>query len=209
MLNYPAANCRAEINASESISGETALTMAVQAGNLEMVQHLVSNYAADPNRNNEQEVSPLAKAAKFGMESCLLFLLEVGAGADIKICDDKTALIFAAMGDHGGVCHILLEHGVNLESTDREGLSALSWACLKGQRSTAQILLDAGARVSHRDRVGRNPMHLGRVFQNYVDLIFFLNFRKFKNIREIFLQSCPVRRYSHCFFAIIEKLRFT
>ena len=74
----------------------------------------------------------------------------------------KTALIFAAMGDHGGVCHILLEHGVNLESTDREGLSALSWACLKGQRSTAQILLDAGARVSHRDRVGRNPMHLGR-----------------------------------------------
>ena len=163
MLNYPAANCRAEINASESISGETALTMAVQAGNLEMVQHLVSHYAADPNLNNEQEVSPLAKAAKFGMESCVLFLLEVGAGADIKICDDKTALIFAAMGDHGGVCHILLEHGVNLESTDREGLSALSWACLKGQRSTAQILLDAGARVSHRDRVGRNPMHLGRV----------------------------------------------
>ena len=55
MLNYPAQNCRADVNQSESISGETALTMAVQAGNLEMVQHLVAHYAADPNRNNEQE----------------------------------------------------------------------------------------------------------------------------------------------------------
>ena len=30
MLNYPAVNCRAEINVSEPISGETAMTMAVR-----------------------------------------------------------------------------------------------------------------------------------------------------------------------------------
>ena len=89
-----------------------------------------------------------------------VYLLEVGAGADMKICDDKTALMFAAQHGQGLVCQILIDHGVKIESADREGMTALSWACQKGKRATAQILLDAGARITHRDRVGRNPMHL-------------------------------------------------
>lgn len=160
MLNYPAVSCRADVNQTESISGETALTMAVAAGNEEMTQHLVQTYSADPNRNNEQQVSPLAVAAKHGHQNCVLYLLEVGAGADMKISDDKTALIYAALSGQSHTCQILIDHGVNIESTDREGLTALSWACLKGKRATAQVLLDSGARVTHRDRVGRNPMHL-------------------------------------------------
>ena len=182
MLNYPSANCRAEINVCDQITGETALTMASIEGNIEMVEHLIASYSADPNRRNEQGLTPLGVAAKADQLECVDFLVSSGAQVDVKLADEKNALIIAAA--HGSLrcCQRLVELGVNLEATDREGMTALSAACFKGHREVAQFLLDRGARISHRDIVGRNPMHLAALGgdKNTVSLLLSRNCDQFE-----------------------------
>lgn len=48
--------------------------------------------------------------------------------------------------------------GAQTETTDKEGLTALSWACLKGQFQAVQCLLTHGANVNQADRSGRTPL---------------------------------------------------
>ena len=167
MLNYasyqPVAEFQCRINSTDTLLGESALTMAVQFGNDHMARHLVENYNADVNYPNEQNFSPLAVASKFGHPECVEYLLSLSAHADITNSDGKTALMMAAQNGHAVCCQLLVDHGVQIETVDSEGMSALSWACLKGHRQAAQVLITAGASLNMVDRVGRNLLHLAAI----------------------------------------------
>ena len=57
-----------------------------------------------------------------------------------------------------------LNKGAQLESVDKEGLTALCWSCLKGHMSLVQALTNQGAWLHHQDNSLRTPLHLAAFF---------------------------------------------
>ena len=54
--------------------------------------------------------------------------------------------------------------GASLTSTDKEGLTPLSWACLKGHKNVVQFLVEKGAVIDHTDKNGRTPLDLAAFY---------------------------------------------
>lgn len=51
-----------------------------------------------------------------------------------------------------------------MTSTDKEGLTPLSWACLKGHKNVVQFLVEKGAVIDHTDKNGRTPLDLAAFY---------------------------------------------
>lgn len=62
------------------------------------------------------------------------------------------------------IIDILIEKGADLETQDRDGLSALSWACLKGHYNAALTLLKNGVDINHVDLSGRTSLDLATFY---------------------------------------------
>ena len=136
MLNYgayqPVAVYQCHIDSTDSLLGESALTMAAQHGRLNMLRHLIEQYSAQVDFANEQQLTPLATAAKYGHDQCCSYLIAMGARLDATNGDGRTALMLAAQGGHANCVQVILNHSRSvIDATDSEGLSALSWAALK------------------------------------------------------------------------------
>ena len=70
------------------------------------------------------------------------------------------ALQHACMYDHHDIAKLLLDHGVDIESTARKSeATPLTVSCSYGSVSTAKVLLDCGANVHAQDVWGDTPLH--------------------------------------------------
>nr|XP_020441031.1 protein TANC2-like [Monopterus albus] len=150
---------RPEINTSDSLWGETALTAAAGSGRLSVCRLLLDQGAA-VEQGNHQGVAPLFSAVRQGHWQVAELLLTHGAEMNMVDQQGRTALMTAASEGHMTTAKLLLDHGASLEQTDREGLTALSWACLKGQLPLVKELVERGAVTTHADRSGRTPLDL-------------------------------------------------
>ncbi|XP_070816101.1 protein TANC1-like [Chaetodon trifascialis] len=148
-----------QMDAHDSLWGETVLSAASGRGRLEMCAFLLERGPGleIPNRRG---MVPLLSATKHGHTQVAELLLK--HGADINVSDklSRTPLMLAASEGHTSTAELLLSKGASLTSADQEGLTALSWACLKGQRGVVQLLVEAGADLNQPDRQGRTPLDL-------------------------------------------------
>jgi ankyrin repeat protein len=78
----------------------------------------------------------------------------INAGADINYHtpnDGDTPLIIAVRNGDLETIRLLLEKGAEINATDHEGYTALSWALYYGKRDIAKLLLDEKAIIGEHD----------------------------------------------------------
>ncbi|CAI5645139.1 unnamed protein product [Oreochromis niloticus] len=148
-----------QMDAHDSLWGETVLSAAAGRGRLEMCAFLLER-GAGLEEANRRGMVPLLSATKHGHTQVAELLLKQGADINATDKQGRSALILAASEGHASTVELLLSKGASLSSADQEGLTALSWACMKGQKGAVQVLVEAGADLNHPDRQGRTPLDL-------------------------------------------------
>ncbi|KAE8297457.1 Protein TANC1 Tetratricopeptide repeat, ankyrin repeat and coiled-coil domain-containing protein 1 [Larimichthys crocea] len=148
-----------QMDAHDSLWGETVLSAASGRGRMEMCAFLLER---GPNLEipNRRGMVPLLSATKHGHTQVAELLLKQGADINVNDKLGRSALMLAASEGHVSTAELLLSKGASLSTTDQEGLTALSWACLKGQKCVVQLLVEAGADTNQPDRQGRTPLDL-------------------------------------------------
>ncbi|XP_064088826.1 protein TANC2-like isoform X6 [Macrobrachium nipponense] len=147
------------VDGEDTITGETALTVAAGAGHTALVAALL-RAGASITRTNSRGASPLTCAVKNGHYEVAKLLLSQGVVVESPDASGRTPLMVAAAEGHLGLMELLISRGASISRTDREGLTPLGWACLRGHVHAVQYLADCNADLNHADKTGRTPLDL-------------------------------------------------
>ena len=135
-----AAGCD-QVNQVTEPSGFTALHLASQQGNVELVTALCQN-DADVNFLNQRKDSALAYAASSGHLEVVKFLCKHGAEVNRGNRKGETPLKLAATNGHVAVVKVLCEQGADMSQVDEDEMTPflcaavlLKWAPRSGQAS--------------------------------------------------------------------------
>ncbi|XP_039314116.1 protein TANC2 isoform X3 [Solenopsis invicta] len=170
------------VDRSDTLMGETALTISAANGSTATVSALLAR-GANPAVVNTKGFSPLMLAAREGHWDTAERLLQGNLSISTATISDeimslleqydfagRTALMLAASEGHTNLLELFLDKGSNLEIKDKEGLTALGWACVRGRVTAVQMLLDRGSDVNTNDNSGRTPLDLA-AFQGNPKLV--------------------------------------
>ncbi|XP_068912891.1 protein TANC2 isoform X5 [Tenebrio molitor] len=151
----------AEVNvdSTDSITGETALTIAASNGCHSVCTTLIGR-GASLSVCNKKEMAPLLLAVKEGHWAVAERLIQNHAAIEQSDNVGRAPLMLAASEGHVGLIELLLNKGAEINKEDREGLSPLCWACLRGKLKAVQCLIERGANINHADKTGRTPLDL-------------------------------------------------
>lgn len=144
--------------------GESALHVACEKGDLEMVEVLLKE---DFNVNYVTAISlrsPLHLAATEGHRELVRFLLDNGADIDKLNITGESALYLAGKHGHLDIAEDLLERGANLNPVEKECAESvyppLYMAAADGNSAFVTLLLDKGAKVNQVCNNGETPLHV-------------------------------------------------
>ena len=116
--------------------------------------------------------TPLMRAAKHGDYAAMQVLLDAGADPSAKLPNGTTVLMFASgLGRGQGVfaadvgteadlkagATLIVDHGVDVNTSTTAGLTALHYAALGGLDSVVSLLAKHGAVLEMKDKQGRTP----------------------------------------------------
>jgi len=126
---------------SYSDHGFTALGMACQFGNEDIVRHLLLK-GADPNQNsnNGYNVNPLFTSISSNFEAIAKLLIEAGAEVNIIQAGNLTPLHAAAENGNIEMLILLLENGAYVHIKNDNGQTPSDLAAAKGHIEIAKIL---------------------------------------------------------------------
>ncbi|XP_016101514.1 protein TANC1 [Sinocyclocheilus grahami] len=161
-----------QIDAHDTLWGETALTAAAGRGKMEVCSFLLER-GAQVQQVNRRGACALFCAVRQGHWQIADLLLQHGADVNVSDKQGRTLLMVAACEGHLSTADFLLSKGASLGSVDKEGLSPLSWACLKGHKNVVQFLVEKGAVIDHSDKNGRTPLDLA-AFYGDADIVHYL-----------------------------------
>uniref|UniRef100_A0A8C1U2N9 Tetratricopeptide repeat, ankyrin repeat and coiled-coil containing 1b n=1 Tax=Cyprinus carpio TaxID=7962 RepID=A0A8C1U2N9_CYPCA len=161
-----------QIDAHDTLWGETALTAAAGRGKMEVCSFLLER-GAQVQQVNRRGACALFCAVRQGHWQIADLLLQHGADVNVSDKQGRTLLMVAACEGHLSTADFLLSKGASLASVDKEGLTPLSWACLKGHKNVVQFLVEKGAVIDHSDKNGRTPLDLA-AFYGDADIVHYL-----------------------------------
>ena len=142
--------------------GRTALMLAAQAGNAEIIR-LLAKKGADANIPSRDNVAPLMAAMEANKPAAALALIAAGARPDAHNPDYVYALHLASFAGDLDVVKALVEAKADINVSIRtNGRTALHWAIEKDMGSVVEYLAKAGARIDIADKAGRTALDLSR-----------------------------------------------
>ncbi len=109
---------------------------------------------------NGESVTPLYVAAKNGQLMVARFLLDHGAGTEVKGGFNDTPLIAAATAGHKAMVELLLSKSADVRATDANGRTALHQAAWKGYQSVVETLLAHQSDINAKAKDGETPLYL-------------------------------------------------
>ncbi|XP_022527968.1 ankyrin repeat and SOCS box protein 15 isoform X2 [Astyanax mexicanus] len=131
----------------ETADGQTPLTLATQAGLVEIVRTLLA-HGASPHRTNRKNESPLLLAVRTDAYDIARALLTRGASAN-QVCLKKwTPMHEAAKVGCIEVLKLLLQHGGQISDTDQSGVTPMGIAAEYAQAEVLDLLIHNGADVN-------------------------------------------------------------
>lgn len=153
------AEVKAQLAAGVSIDeanryGVTALSLACQNGNAEMVAALLKA-GADANYRLPGKVTLLHTASRTGVVGCVQSLLKAGAEVNVREKNQQTPLMWAAAAGHLEVVRELLSHEAEFKKSLKSGFTPLLFAVRQGHLEVVQLLIEKGADVTAASKVQR------------------------------------------------------
>ena len=141
---------------------------AVDTGDIEHVRLMISE-GVDVNAKNEDGYTALYIASAFMHPEIVKLLIDSGADVNLRTSDNDRPPIFAfTMGADDiefydeaktlSIIKMLIEAKVNVNATDRNGITPLELVGAFGYSTVAEALIAAGANVNARDRMGVTPL---------------------------------------------------
>ena len=119
-------------------------------------------HGADPNRAQENGVTPLMTAARTGSVEVLKSLLARGARVNAVIpSTGQTALMWATSERHLDVTRELIAAGADVRSQATLGFTPLLFAARNGDVEAGKLLIAAGAGVNDRGADGTQAAAAG------------------------------------------------
>ncbi|KAF5401982.1 Ankyrin repeat domain-containing protein 17 [Paragonimus heterotremus] len=154
--------------------GETALTCAVSANALRIVEMLLK-HGADPNfRGKKVECTPLMEAASVGYTDIVRLLLEYGAAVDQESSTRNTALHYAATAGHLDCVRLLLQYNAPMEVQNETGHTPLMEATSNGHIDVARCLIEHGCDINtHSTEFKESALTLAS-YKGHAEMVRFL-----------------------------------
>lgn len=139
----------------------TPLHVAVENGNLEIVQILLNAGAKTGSKNDDKRTPLLMLDEDASAEIVNLLLLY---GAKINLADKlgNTALTLAAENASSEVLQTLINAGANVNAVNKRGETALMRAAENGESENVKLLLGAGANAQFRTKEGETALSVTR-----------------------------------------------
>lgn len=140
---------------NERLGGNYPLHCAAASGSVQLVS-MLWRMGAKIDECNDENITPICTAAKFGRLEVVTLLLTIGASIN---AGNSTPLHCAAQSGHRILVNYLLSMGMFVDIEDQEKTTALILAAAYNQVSTLQLLLNEGASIQHRDIKGLTAMN--------------------------------------------------
>lgn len=141
--------------------GMTKLHHATQAGDLPLVESLISGGVNLGSRDNAGRTAlHYASMEQFRGADLMILLLNAGGRAIVNQGDDngQTALHYAAERDLTDSIKVLVDHGGDINIADNYGFSPFLWAVVAGGGNAVAMLLGMGADVNSTSVDGKSAL---------------------------------------------------
>ncbi|KAJ5365134.1 hypothetical protein N7517_008020 [Penicillium concentricum] len=169
---------------SKDHEGHTPLFHAARCDHLNLVQ-LFLDWDLDANPQDIELDASISVAAEFGNEAIVQFLLDKGADPNNLYYGDRTPLMWASVEGQTSAIQVLLKWGVELETKNSKGQTALSFAAMGWSTEKAiQLLLENGADVNSEDNDGRSMFFHAASEDEHTNLIALFTSTKIRNIHQ-------------------------
>ncbi|MCS6903929.1 MAG: ankyrin repeat domain-containing protein [Bacteroidia bacterium] len=110
--------------------------------------------------------TPLMKAASWGDEKAVLFLLERGADVNLQDKLGRTALHLAIWPAHKEIVKLLIQKDPNLALQDNHGNTPLHVAVIRQNVEVVKLLIDKGAPLNIRNNHNQTPLDIAKKLKN-------------------------------------------
>ena len=152
-------NAGADPNVADG-SGETCLHYAARNDCCTEVFQAIISHGGDVNATNKRNVTVLMKACVKGNKDTINVLLNAGADPNIANSYGDTCLHDAVQNDCcTEVLQAIISHGIDVNASNKNHVTALIIACHKGNTDAINILLEAGADPNITDSKGATCIH--------------------------------------------------
>lgn len=143
----------------ENYDKVTPLFLAVENGNIEMVEMLI-NFGAKINARDGSKQTPLMRVDDDATGELVDLLIRFGAKVDLADKNGNTALILAAGSADAEVISALIDAGADIRTRNKEGQTALMEAAWYSDLEAVKVLLEAGSEVNAKNREGETALDL-------------------------------------------------
>lgn len=148
------------VNAKDKhYDGITALFVAVEDGNVEMVETLL-NFGAKVNAQDDEKRTPLMNLDDDAKPELVQLLLNFGAKVNAADKEGNSVLIAVSTRTDAKILQILLNHGAKVNAQNKDGQTALMNAAEADNLENVRVLLAAGADAALKNSDDETALNL-------------------------------------------------